>query len=186
MNTDGHLKISNRYLMKPAGTYQRYRFGAEFGGFGSCFRMSEDSRQFWYHPMLKEAAAPNRGLGHGTVPKQPVASPVLAMMDELESNLGCSIALKAIKRIDQYQGNFDVSGPPRRFQDQKKTRGITRYRRNRLMPMAEKSQRSSSELQRLNLTRASKAPERPAKSKGIFGYQSNSMTTSASPGARRT
>jgi hypothetical protein len=161
-------KDIKRYLKKPAGTYQRYRFGTECGDFGSCFRMSEDSHQFRYHPVLKEAAAPDRGLGHGTAPKQPVASPVLAMLDELESNLGCSIALTAIKSIDQYQRNFDVPGPPRRSQDQKKTRGITRYRRNRLMPMAEKSQRSSSELQWLNLTRASKAPERPAKSKGIF------------------
>jgi len=95
--------------------------------------MSAESNQFQYHPMLKEAAVPNRGLGHGTVPKQPVASPVsdgfsefsntfgcrgvkkrrmaslmLAMLDEPESNLGCSIALKTIKSINQYQGNFHV------------------------------------------------------------------------------
>jgi hypothetical protein len=70
--------------------------------------------------MLKEAAVPDRGLGHGTVPKQPVASPVLAMLDELEINLGCSIALKVIKRIDQYQRNLDVPGPLRRFQDSEK------------------------------------------------------------------
>jgi len=45
------------------------------------------------------------------------------------------------------------------------------------MPMEEKSRCYSSELQRLDRTRASKAPERPEKSKGIFGCPSNSMTT---------
>jgi len=148
--------------------------------------MSEDSRQFRYHPMLKEAEVPNRGLGHGTVPKQPVASPVRGMLDELESNLGCSIALKAIKRIDQYQRNFDVPGPPRRFQESEKTRGITRYRRNRLMPMEEKSQRSSSELQRLNLNTGVKGAREASEEQRHLRMSSNSMTTAASRGARRT
>jgi len=117
--------------------------------------MGEESYQFRYHPMLKEAAVPNRGLGHGMAPKQPVASPVpdglswtpntygcqesvktqmaslvLEMLEGLENNLGCLIALKTIKSINQYRWNFDVPRLPRKPVEWKKTRGITRYRRN--------------------------------------------------------
>jgi len=96
--------------------------------------------------MLKEAAVPNCGLGHGTVPKQPVASlvldefsefpntfeclgvrkrqmasPVLAMMDEFEGNLGCSIARKTIKGINQYQRILMFPWPLRKPLAQKET-----------------------------------------------------------------
>jgi len=77
MNSGGGLKISNRYLKKPAGTYQRYRFDAELGIFPILFHERGKMASNRHRPMLLEAAELNRGLGLGKVPKQPKASPTL-------------------------------------------------------------------------------------------------------------
>lgn len=124
--------------------------------------------------MLKEAAVPNHGLGHGTVPKQPVASPmpdelsdfpnifgclgvgkkqmaspVLAMSDGFESNLGCSIALKTIKSTNQYQRNFDVPLASSEASGSEKNSRYYTIPAEPLDAQAQESWRSSSELQQL-------------------------------------
>jgi len=112
---------------------------------------------------------------------------MLATLDELENNLGCSNALMTIKSINQYQWDLDV---PQASSEASGAEKDSRYYTIPAEPFDAHGRGESGvplrSYQGSIWSRASKTPERPAMSDVIFGCRSNSMSHAASPGAQRT